>query len=650
MKNILIGLFSREFNDEGLINKFDDKGWEVHLFNVDEDDIDLHVNQDIDAVFEFLNNNYFGVINLFIISDVYQYTVYLQEQMYESVSGIIWYIDKGSNLLHKNQSKPIYLITSALENALFQITEASQGYLYFSFENPMSKHRYFDMLCNDLLDEYKCELIDIQSLLSLNHKFLKNGDYNAIYSVLDKVIVSNDGMRLIQDYLASFCKQIQVTILMYLFEKTKCINYIKYCISVISQLSIKEAYGLMWTIKSMIFVGKLEFDKDARELFNEAYRATLNRVKQTIDSNRLINCRPKNKKVVLLISQFLGILHAPTRNVLDYAFTLINMGYEAIIINTGEMVRNNALPIRNAFRANFNNNLNELEMIKYNGVDIGFLQNQYDMPNATAISMLLNYITGINPEFVINVGDFSITADLCAEYYKTVHIPCGSGIPQQINGYFAIPRMYDSQYVKDVKNDYFNIRYSFLMKQKEHNYTRRELELPEDAFIVTIVGNRLGEEVREDFLRLLEKLSKAHESIYYVFLGNGLDYQAVINAYPFLKEKSKYLGFMKDIMAVYAICDLYLNPKRNGGATSAAECMMEGIPVITPSYGDVYYQLWMKNGYNTDSEVLEEVNKLVTDTEYYKEQSKAARSHIEDNFNTQKMMQSVIDFLQSQDI
>ena len=42
-----------------------------------------------------------------------------------------------------------------------------------------------------------------------------------------------------------------------------------------------------------------------------------------------------------------------------------------------------------------------------------------------------------------------------------------------------------------------------------------------------------------------------------------------------------------DLSTIYKVCDLYINPLRRGGGTSAVEAMYNKLPVVSINYGDV---------------------------------------------------------------
>ena len=52
----------------------------------------------------------------------------------------------------------------------------------------------------------------------------------------------------------------------------------------------------------------------------------------------------------------------------------------------------------------------------------------------------------------------------------------------------------------------------------ENKYTRKELEISEDTFLISIVGNRLNAEVTKEFLKLCEDILAENKSAKFQFL------------------------------------------------------------------------------------------------------------------------------------
>ena len=95
----------------------------------------------------------------------------------------------------------------------------------------------------------------------------------------------------------------------------------------------------------------------------------------------------------------------------------------------------------------------------------------------------------------------------------------------------------------------------------------------------------MDEEVTDDFLKMLRGVLSPQIGV--VFIGKFETYEKVAERYPNIRQYMYQLGFCSDILSKLEICDLYVNPTRKGGGTSAVEAMSKGLPTISVSYGDV---------------------------------------------------------------
>ncbi|MNN40462.1 Glycosyl transferases group 1 [compost metagenome] len=109
--------------------------------------------------------------------------------------------------------------------------------------------------------------------------------------------------------------------------------------------------------------------------------------------------------------------------------------------------------------------------------------------------------------------------------------------------------------------------------------------------------------MKEEFTSSLDGLLINNPNVRLAIVGNFDNYDRVIQQYTGLKQQSIFIGYQKDLSAVYTMCDIYLNPPRSGGGTSAAEALYMGVPVLTYPLGDVSYIARERNYINSMDEV-----------------------------------------------
>jgi glycosyltransferase involved in cell wall biosynthesis len=131
-------------------------------------------------------------------------------------------------------------------------------------------------------------------------------------------------------------------------------------------------------------------------------------------------------------------------------------------------------------------------------------------------------------------------------------------------------------------------------------------------------------------------LNTAELGSHIVFIGSFEHHHELVLTNPALAKHSSYIGFQDDILAVLELCDLYANPRRTGGGTSAAEAMFKGKPVVTYNYGDVAVGTGPEFWVQSSNELIERVERFIREKEYYQAMSEKARARAEILMDTQR--------------
>jgi len=183
--------------------------------------------------------------------------------------------------------------------------------------------------------------------------------------------------------------------------------------------------------------------------------------------------------------------------------------------------------------------------------------------------------------------------------------------------------------------------FTFDLKPQTHNYCRKDFGIPEDKFVVTFIGGRLQKEVDENFMEILEEL--ATKGCFVVSIGGFKIPNELVSKYPNLNNNFKDLGFQEDILACVDLVDLYLNPKRQGGGTSAVECMYKGKPALSLRHGDVSMLVDEKFLVEDYEQMIKLVEKCKEDKDLYTEMSNRGKLKADDLMNTKKYFREMYD-------
>lgn len=348
--------------------------------------------------------------------------------------------------------------------------------------------------------------------------------------------------------------------------------------------------------------------------------------------------------VVVFISQFLGMGHAPTKTVLDRCYVLTKyLNKRVIIINTRELITSKGtVPIYNSTYGNVIEEYGDFNNLKYKDIEIEYYQPKCTMPDENKCKTILNFISKEKPYLMFNIGGHSITADLASSIAPMASISTSGnfGISRTKGQFFLMGKKImeeDYKYIEKKgysKEALIDCPFTYDLKPQKNKYIREQFEIPKEKFIVALIGARLKQEINEDIISVLDKL--CDNGFFVVTIGDYDLSNKVRKKYKNLASNYKPLGFQNDVLACVDLVNLYINPKRQGGGSSAVECMIKGKPALSLEYGDVSV-LVHKDFLVNDYEAMINLSiKCKENSDFYNEMSGKAKLKAKDLMDTKK--------------
>lgn len=123
--------------------------------------------------------------------------------------------------------------------------------------------------------------------------------------------------------------------------------------------------------------------------------------------------------------------------------------------------------------------------------------------------------------------------------------------------------------------------HKFANAKIDRDLKRKELEIPENAFVLFSVGELNQNKNHQVVLRAMSILNDAN--IHYVIAGKGDQKKILVNLADELGISSQLhlIGYRKDVPELYKMSDVYLLPSiREGLNVSVMEAMASGLPCI----------------------------------------------------------------------
>ena len=348
-----------------------------------------------------------------------------------------------------------------------------------------------------------------------------------------------------------------------------------------------------------------------------------------------IPVRKRNTDRILIITEQLlfNINHTPTAMVLEIAYMLqTSFQFEVEIVTcTSNKILPSYLWI---FTYGFNSNGKGHMSISYKNTTLSAYQYPLNSCTTSDYQQMLSSIYEFNPLFVLDIGTNSPIADLPHYFTTVVNLNTVTSAPaSEADIFVRYTRLNDSLevlYEKELSPHQTQV----FMKQKfpaicnttGETYTREVLHLPEEQFLICIVGNRLDSEVSSSFKQLMTDILLSDSKIDFVIIGIANELKKSFENHPFF-DRIHFLGYCLDLLDIYPVFDLYLNPERVGGGWSSAIALRAGLPVITLPDCDVAYNVTDSFIVPTQEAMRKTILHYASDNSFYQTQKQLAQSY-----------------------
>lgn len=249
-------------------------------------------------------------------------------------------------------------------------------------------------------------------------------------------------------------------------------------------------------------------------------------------------------------------------------------------------------------------------------------------------------ILEFNPNIIFKIGcAYSITVDLLYDYFPIVSMTLAGaedsifvdiytgGYPKEL-----ITNFYEEQGIKN--RDYIQHTVGIQDPISHVKKEREEYELQANDFVMITVGNRLSAEMSNDFIDTV--CSFLNDYVDAKWLIVGLEKHQYIETHYrnlILSKQIIFIPYEQYLFDLYKICDVYINPFRQGGGNSGAMAMKARLPVVSikgPYDVSVFVgeeDCVEKNKYK------DELVKLYRDNKYRLEKGQKMFKRIQENFS-----------------
>ncbi|MBU1619193.1 MAG: hypothetical protein KJ556_15800 [Gammaproteobacteria bacterium] len=337
--------------------------------------------------------------------------------------------------------------------------------------------------------------------------------------------------------------------------------------------------------------------------------------------------------VLLLTNQFVTAQHGPTLTILNYASALKAMGKHPVVICCTSVAKSShyvyPMPapvffgtVRNEyFKAETLFDLDTGKQQPNAGGSVVKCWDQYfdfmqitPMDDAEHLVDLVNVINQLNPRFIIGVGGLNPVLEFIAQSRPVLNVPCVTSL---VTPFYAVPVLHRELTEKDqLRVEVLSLSHPVLTSRLPFRLRKfdcvKSSKVTDKVLKFAIVGYRLEQEMRPDFIHTLVLIKNQFPQSHFVFIGPD----AIEGSPAELEACSYFSGRVSNAIDLIASCHFMLNPKRQGGGTSAIEALSLGIPVLTEAYGDVYQYIGDDFVFSSDQERLDFIQRYLTDAEF----------------------------------
>ena len=412
------------------------------------------------------------------------------------------------------------------------------------------------------------------------------------------------------------------------------------------KLSLWVRINGMFQLKYSLFRKNIRFDDKIEEMIDyqrrkDIYKFISNEVQRVITINEYIPIKKRKKVIIIVISQLFNVEHAPTRKALHICGFFEKLGYKvrfAVFLIKARDISGMWMDYRELLNITdktglFEGDVGEEKIEGYN-LQIEY----YDQLND--IQKIVDYIYGLKPEFVFEIGDMTLIGDICNNFTDVVTMALTKGVPisnsKFIARYFRYTEAENIEFKSKLSGEQIvidvpHVSTNFEVLNSKIVYSKADFGIRDDTFLIIVAGNRLDDEITEDFLEVLYKALEVDNNICIAFIGETITIKDKLK--NSLRDRFYFWGHVVHFLETIAVGDIFLNPPRQGGGTGGLYAIRSGVPVITLDNCDVEAIVGKEFVCDSVEDMISLVEKYYTDDEFMKKQKEICKISSEQWFN-----------------
>ncbi|MEM7569631.1 MAG: glycosyltransferase [Pseudomonadota bacterium] len=237
--------------------------------------------------------------------------------------------------------------------------------------------------------------------------------------------------------------------------------------------------------------------------------------------------------------------------------------------------------------------LSERSCVTHGGQEFPFKHNPHEIVSAKSFAWMSAVLRDFRPNGIVTLGPGNVVLEAMVSGPRCLALPHVNEVPLSAMHNLAVTeppsplgmRLLGRAGVPASQLTQFPPAYRLPVHSA--SVDRESLGVAQDAFVFAIVGMRLENDLTPAFLAMLADIAAQVPSAHFLLVGPLANTDIVTQAAGDLAPRTTILGVRPDVLDILQVCDAYLNPPRQGGGTSAAWALSQGLPVVTLRDGDV---------------------------------------------------------------
>ncbi|OON99201.1 MAG: hypothetical protein ATN35_01800 [Epulopiscium sp. Nele67-Bin004] len=434
-----------------------------------------------------------------------------------------------------------------------------------------------------------------------------------------------DGKLLIKDLNKFDNPALQLLVCSYAYKVNQLPIYLEFIIELIKQekYNLLSSHNIYKQIRSKFLLNGQSMSVVYKERYY-VWESICRRFLNELDQSKYLAYTEKSNTVVVTVGQLLDHKHSPTQITLQICRDFVASGKKVVLVVTGDVL----IAEPGFIGGNQGNYRKELE--KINALNLGdnviitIYHARTDLWGLESLIYMVDYIYSFKPEFVYQMGDGSMVADVCSLFTNVITqtfsietpITLGKGIVTLADEIDKEEKeFFEKQGHKIIPG---NIA-TKILNSKEHNSPkiRKDFGISEDKFLVAITGKDLNNELSEDYLTKLQKFMSENPKMHIAFIDlvGTFEYEKTLQNFSVILENSTFIMLEGKFINTVSMCDLLLNPPREG--IGGASAIYVNVPIVT--FGNC--QLAKNVGEDficaTEEEYFNTLKMCIDDKEFY---------------------------------